>query len=400
MKPLRVLVVDKVAVLTSNRLRWRRLAEEADVVLTLLAPTHWVENCVDEPFQPLSDEPYATVLGRPSLPGRELRSIYLSGIIQALRQSRPDVIVMMEESFSLFALQTVLLARIFAPTARVVFYSLNIVSYRTFPYRLSWFYRWVSNVVMRRSAVALCLNDRAVEVLRTTSTFSGEIRQLFFGINDEIFQPTDPAIARAEIGLPMDLDVILYAGRLLEQKGVQDLIEAFVALRRRPGRPVKLMIVGDGPYADALRQQAAATGLTEAEIEFRPAVSIRTMPMLMASANVFVLPSRTEWCEQFGRVNAEAMLVGTTIVGSTSGEIPQVIGDGGYIFSAGDVGSLLQTLEQALDQPLESDRRRTIGRAIAMRRFSTRGFVEGIIDLLESLGGRPLRHRRTMEAEV
>lgn len=402
MKPLRLLVVDKVAVLTANRLRWRRLAEEADVDLTLLAPTHWIENCVDEPFQPLSDEPYTTILGRPSLPGRELRSIYLSGVIRALRQSRPDVILLMEESFSLFALQVVLLARIFAPTAEVVFYSNNIVSYNEFPYRLSWLYRRVSRFVMRRCAVGLCLNARAAEVLQSTSSFTGEIRQLFYGINDEMFQPVERGVARAEIGLPEDLAVILYAGRLLEQKGVQDLIEAFVQLReRRHGRaPVRLMIVGDGPFGDDLRQQAEATGLSSTDIEFRPAVSIGMMPMLMAAADIFVLPSRTEWCEQFGRVNAEAMLVGTTIVGSTSGEIPRVIGDGGYVFSAGDVESLLRTLEQVLDEPAESDRRRSIGREIAMRRFSTRGFVAGVLDLLESLSGRRLRIKRNREVEV
>jgi len=387
--PLRLLVVDKVTVLRSNRERYRRLVAGANVEMTLLAPTHWIENCVREPYQHDPADPYPVVFGAPSWPGRELRSIYWTGAITAIRRSRPEIILLMEESFSMFALQMLMLKRLFAPRARVIFYSNNTTSYRRYPYRPSWFYRLLGDHVMAGADVGLCVNARAADVLRDSS-FTGEVRELFYGINDDLFHAVPRDQARRTLGIPADADLFLYAGRLLELKGVQDLLDAFARLRReRPGRALKLLVVGDGDYRDALLARSAELGLGDA-IEFRHAVPIEQMATYMGAATAFVLPSREEWNEQFGRVNAEAMLVGTTIIGSTSGAIPGVIGEGGYIFRAGDVEDLWRTMARVLDDPAEVERRRGIGRSVAVR-YTVQGFVDGLIDLLEDLSGRRLR---------
>ncbi|MBS1913654.1 MAG: glycosyltransferase family 4 protein [Bacteroidetes bacterium] len=389
-RPLRVLAVDKVAVLRNNRERYHTLVERADVELTLLAPTRWLENCVMEPYQPESGEPYTTVLGTPSWPGRELRSIYYTGIVRALRRSRPEVILLMEESFSLFALQVVLLKMLFAPRAKVIFYSFNITSYKRFPYRPSWFYRLLGDTVMAMCHAGLCVSRRAEMVLRESS-FKGRIQVLFFGINDKLFTATPRDEARERLALPRDAKLFLYAGRLLEQKGIQDLVDAFARLHaERPRSATHLLIVGDGEYGEVLQARVAALG-PGPSIEFRHAVPIEQMATYMSAADAFVLPSRADWNEQFGRVNAEAMLVGTTIIGSTSGEIPVVIEDGGYIFTAGDVEDLKRTMERILDDPADAAARRVRGREIAMKKYSLLGFVDGLIELFSDLTGRAVR---------
>lgn len=389
-EPLRVLVVDKVAVLKNNRERYRRLLELANVKLTLLAPTRWLENCVMEHYQPDQGEPFETILGVPSWPGRELRSIYYNGALRAMRKSRPEVILLMEESFSLFALQVILLARIFAPSARVIFYSFNITSYIRYPYRPSWFYRLLGDTVMKMSHVGLCVSRKAERVL-SESTFKGKIKVLFFGINDRLFQGIPCHEARTRLGLSPEEDIFLYAGRLLEQKGVQDLLDAFARLRtERSDRKLRLLVVGDGEYGDALHQKALSLDL-DGSVEFRRAVPIEHMVSYMSAATAFVLPSRAEWNEQFGRVNAEAMLVGTTIIGSTSGEIPGVIGDGGYIFEADDIDDLKRVMEKVLDDPRDAAIRRERGREIAMKNYSLQGFVNGLVEIFEELSGRKIR---------
>jgi glycosyltransferase involved in cell wall biosynthesis len=377
-------------VLKSNRERYRRLVGLANVEMTLLAPTSWIENCVREPYQADATDPFPSILGAPTWSGRELRSMYWNGAVAAIRRARPEIILLMEESFSMFALQILTHKRLLAPRARVIFYSNNTTSYRRYPYRPSWLYRLLGDHVMAGSDVGLCVNARAVEVLRD-SIFGGEIRELFYGINDALFQPVSRCDARRALGIAEDVGLFLYAGRLLEQKGVQDLIEAFARLRAgRPGERLKLLVVGDGEYREALHAHAAAH-LPADVVEFRSAVPIEQMASLMSAATAFVLPSRAEWNEQFGRVNAEAMLVGTTIIGSTSGAIPAVIGDGGFIFEAGNVGELCSAMARVLDDPGEAARRRGVGRRIALARYSVGGFVDGLIGVLEDLSGRRLR---------
>ena len=73
----------------------------------------------------------------------------------------------------------------------------------------------------------------------------------------------------------------------------------------------------------------------------------------MAQLDVLVLPSlsRPNWIEQFGRVLAEAMSCETPPVGSDSGEIPYVIGNGGLVFKEGDAHDLAAQIQKLLDDP-------------------------------------------------
>jgi glycosyltransferase involved in cell wall biosynthesis len=84
---------------------------------------------------------------------------------------------------------------------------------------------------------------------------------------------------------------------------------------------------------------------------------------LWPSIDVLVLPSRTtpHWAEQFGHVLVEAMAHGVTVMGSSSGAIPEVIGDAGVIVPEGDELALREALEQ-----LATDRKN-------LRRLAERG---------------------------
>ena len=69
--------------------------------------------------------------------------------------------------------------------------------------------------------------------------------------------------------------------------------------------------------------------------------------------HTLILPSltRPNWKEQFGRVLIEAMACGVPVVGSDSGEIPNVIGDAGLVFAEGDGRALRDRLSQLMADP-------------------------------------------------
>jgi glycosyltransferase involved in cell wall biosynthesis len=137
---------------------------------------------------------------------------------------------------------------------------------------------------------------------------------------------------------------ILSAGRLVWEKGHQDVLRALALLHRGTVRTAggetvrpRLLMIGSGPEEARLRAYAADLGLSDA-LEIR-SVPYDDMPSVFARASVMVLASqgsasaqlhpfdipRAFWEEQFGLVLAEAMAAGLAIISTTSGAIPEVL---------------------------------------------------------------------------
>jgi glycosyltransferase involved in cell wall biosynthesis len=144
---------------------------------------------------------------------------------------------------------------------------------------------------------------------------------------------------------------ILSAGRLVWEKGHQDVIRALSALRQglvgEARTDVKLVVAGSGPEERRLRRYASELELDDA-VEFRPTVPYASMPDLYASASALVLGSLPTkgWEEQFGMVLVEAMAAGTSVVTTTCGAIPEVVGSDAELFAPGDWMQLAGVLER------------------------------------------------------
>lgn len=144
---------------------------------------------------------------------------------------------------------------------------------------------------------------------------------------------------------------VLSAGRLVWEKGHQDVLRAVAALRRGligPARPdARLLIVGDGPEGAKLRKHADELGIEDA-VEFRSTVPYDEMPSIYAGASMLVLASLPTkgWEEQFGMVLVEAMASGTPVIASDSGAIGEVLGGQGRLVRAGDWRALAEAIAQ------------------------------------------------------
>jgi glycosyltransferase involved in cell wall biosynthesis len=159
--------------------------------------------------------------------------------------------------------------------------------------------------------------------------------------------------------------VVGYLGRLVPQKGVLDLVEALALLPAH----VRLRLIGDGVLRPQLLARAAELGVGE-RVEL---VAWTTdVPAELRRLDALALPSRTtrSWKEQFGRVLPEAMSCGVPVVGSSSGEIPAVIGDAGLIYPEGDLPALAAALQRLDASPaLRADLGRR-GRARVLERYT------------------------------
>ena len=114
---------------------------------------------------------------------------------------------------------------------------------------------------------------------------------------------------------------VVYAGRLVPEKGVDILLQAFArALQEVP--KAQLIIAGDGSQKNSLQSLSQDLGIAEA-VTWLGYLPQAEMEQHFAGAWVQVVPS--QWAEPFGNVTTEAMMRGTAVIASAVGAQPEIV---------------------------------------------------------------------------
>ena len=124
-------------------------------------------------------------------------------------------------------------------------------------------------------------------------------------------------------------------------------------------------------------------------VEFRGGVATEELLELYSTFDVFVLPSLTTplWKEQFGRVIPEAMACGVPVIGSDSGEIPNVIGKTGLVFQEGSPEDLADKITVMAESPAKRNNWIQEGIKKATGEYSWRAIAESYIDFYQKMLG-------------
>jgi len=180
---------------------------------------------------------------------------------------------------------------------------------------------------------ALAGSEEAARVLREKGFQPGITVAPQFGVDPETFCPGAATHVQFTVG---------FLNRLVNAKGTAVAIDALAELPP----DVRMMIVGDGPMDGSIREAARNRGLN-GRVEIKARVPSTDVPKLLRGFDVVILPSLTtrNWKEQFGRVLIEAMACGVPVIGSDSGEIPNVIGDAGLIVPEGSAAALADAIQ-------------------------------------------------------
>jgi glycogen(starch) synthase len=142
--------------------------------------------------------------------------------------------------------------------------------------------------------------------------------------------------------------VMLFAGRLEFEKGVQTALDALARIERTaPG--VGLVIAGDGTYRSVLEERAAALAL-DGRVRFEGFVDESRLRSLYRSADLAVIPSLYE---PFGLVTLEAMASGTPVVAADTGGLREIVEHdvSGLLFPPGDAHGLAAAAGRILRDP-------------------------------------------------
>ncbi len=148
----------------------------------------------------------------------------------------------------------------------------------------------------------------------------------------------EKSAARAALGLPKDVPLLLFVGFASPRKGLEHLAKAFGAL------PPSVHLVIAGKWDAAYRKRfSALLGSNHDRVHLAGYVPDAALPLYYAAADVFVSPTLLEG---FGLPIAEAMAAGLPIVTTTGGSAGEVAGEGGRIVPPGDHVALAEQLRE------------------------------------------------------
>jgi len=344
-KPRSVVVVSHACVLDVNRAVYASLAELGERI-ELVVPARWRNEYAPGGFA--SSPPGALrghvhptpVLGA----GRPQRHVYRTRATRMLAGLEARAVLIEEEPFSLAAVQWSLAAR----RAHVP-YGVQVAE--TLDRPMPKVAQWWRKGVLARAAFVVARSPAAATLARA------------WGARAEPDVVPHDVDVLDEVPAPIGPFTVAYVGRLVEDKGLGDLLDAVAWLP-----DVRLVVAGAGPMRDAVARAGA-------NVEYLGAVAHGAVGTVYARAHLTCVPSRTTptWEEQFGRVVVESLVRGVPVVATATGELPWVLSvtGGGTLVPGRDPSALAAAIASLRDDPSAARALGREGRAGVLASFTS-----------------------------
>lgn len=320
-------MVSKACLVGAYQTKLEAIAKFDDVELTVIVPPVWQDSSGPIPLERSHTNGYRLLVDPIRLNG-QFHFHYYPTLKKRMETLKPDVLHMDEEPYNLATWLGVRQAN--KRGIKSLFFSWqNICQKYPFPFN------WMEKQVLGSVDYALMGNQAAVEVWMEKG-YKGQYRVIpQFGVRPDIFSPA----SNRDEGRAFTIG--LAGRRLVAEKGVDILLQAAARL---PGI-WQIQIAGEGPARRELERLAYQLGIHE-RVHFDGVIASSHMPAYLRQLDVLALPSRTlpNWKEQFGRILIEAMACGVPVIGSDSGEIPNVIDQAGLIFPEDNIDALYNHL--------------------------------------------------------
>jgi L-malate glycosyltransferase len=352
---MRILVASHTYIVDINGDKLRSLAQlDRSLEVTVVVPRRWqpggVQNKIIETVGKEEGNFRIVPLSNFSQNNQALLS-FGTDLLPLLRTFNPHIIQVEQGSKSLGYAQFITANKLLNLGAKNVFFT-----WWNIPYTAKFPLSWLEAYNLRNTDGLIAGNQDAVDVLHDRG-YRGATKIIpQLGVDEALFSPhPQPELARS-LGIAPDEFIIGFVGRFVAEKGILTLIKALSNLIGR----WKLLLLGRGDLKETILTEAKSAGIAD-RVLLSESVPHAQVPDYINLMNTLVLPSETTyrvktlsavgWKEQFGHVLIEAMACKVPVIGSDSGEIPHVIGDGGLIFPEGDAGALRNHLQSLIEYP-------------------------------------------------
>lgn len=272
------------------------------------------------------------------------RFIY-RGLWGVLRRQRWDFVLVEAEPWLPVKWQALLLSRLSGNVGLLGEFTWENIRR---PGLKGWVLEWVYWLTARSLDFWIAGNVAAGKILEESGMKKSKILVCTQVGVDVAHAPPRNAETRRKLRLrhhiPEDAFVVGFAGRLVKEKGIRDLVAASRLLRAEGGlkRDLHVALMGAG----SLRTEMEEAAKTETWLHVLPSVSHQEVAAHLQLMDMLILGSHPHhedgccWEEQFGHILVEAMACGTLVAGSNSGAIPEVIDDPALIFPVGNVPAI------------------------------------------------------------
>ncbi|MBE7158500.1 MAG: glycosyltransferase family 4 protein [Rhodospirillales bacterium] len=316
-----LLIAHACQVSNEGQQRAEQLGRFPDIDLHVITPDRWYEHGAWRTVQVPTTTAYTLQPERVRFPWTGPGQWYLHHYPQldkVLRKFRPDVIDLWEEAWGCVSAHTCWLRNRLLPQTKIVSETeANIPRIHPPPFRQ------FRAFTLKNTDYAIARQNEGVEVLRTKGYY-GPVDVIGNAVDAELYRPMDREVCKRALGVTGF--VVGYVGRFIEAKGLMDMVEAMSLTSAQ----TTLVFVGSGPYQTALQRRVIELRLQKRVLFLSPRAMVE-LPAVMNAFDALLLVSHTTatWKEQFGRVIIEAHACETPVIGSNSGAIPEVIGEGG-----------------------------------------------------------------------
>jgi glycosyltransferase involved in cell wall biosynthesis len=267
-----------------------------------------------------------------------------SSVRQIIRENRDKRIVLVGRTY-LAGMVLGILSRLYSVPS-VVYFQYDWVSWKKSEGHIVDYYiaKIAEKVSLLFSTMIIATTPTLKEKVITRGFDPSRVHVVPNHVDISIFKPADKAVVREELGIDLSEKNMLFAGRLVPQKNLFNLLEALSHIEG-----VKLYIAGDGELKNELIKFAEKKGLSN-QVRFLGAINQNLLVKYMQVCDIFVFPSLYEG---HPKALVEAMACGCAIAASNVEGNNDVIDDNetGLLFNPEDPEDIAQKIKILMENP-------------------------------------------------
>ncbi len=355
-KKIKIVIISHAQIIPESQNRWKKLSMDSKYEVHLIIPKQWIQTWFGEKKVFRSQDVHKQNFYIHSLATTNKYNwvkYFFKSVDIKFRSIKPDLIYIIQSESSWVHHQIYLYKKLFAPKAKIIFFSMNA---RGVPYKneKKIIKRYIKKVmwknIKRNTNAAIVHYPGCLKSLQDACYSKPVFIQTQIGVNENLFKFDNKIRKKYRKKINFENKFVIgYAGRLIIDKGVDDLIAVFIKLANK-NKKIALLLVGNGNIKKKIEQKVRDNNLND-RVHITGFVDQGEVFAYMNAMDCFVLGSKTmpNWTDTFPLVTVQAQAIGLPVLASDSGSLPWQLNHTALFFKEGNRNDMKNKLLQYIN---------------------------------------------------